>query len=72
MGRVGSSVHDADYGPIALGLMKRAVVEKLAKDPSAVPPLTAEGVDAAVDPADIRIDDAVRPGREAINALRKK
>ena len=72
VGRVGSSVHDADYGPIALGLMKRAVVEKLAKDPSAVPPLTAEGVDVAVDPADIRIDDAVRPGREAINALRKK
>lgn len=72
VGRIGTSVHDADYGPIALGLIKRAVVDKLAKDTSAVPPLTADGVDVAIDPADIRADDAARPGREAINALRQK
>lgn len=72
VGRVGSSVHDADYGPIALALVKRAVVEKLAKDATAVPGLICDGVDAAIDPDDAVSDDAARPGRAAINALREK
>lgn len=71
VGRVGTSVHDADFGPIALGLIKRSVLDKLAKDPSSVPHLTVDGVDTAVDPEDIRIDDSARPGRQAITALRK-
>lgn len=72
VGRVGSSVHDATYGPIALALVKRAVVDKLAKDPTAVPALLTDGVDASIDPDDVVSDDAARPGREAINSLRKK
>lgn len=72
IGRVGSSVHDADYGPIALGLVKRGVVEKMAKNPAAVPALVCDGVDAAIDPDDVRSDDAARPGRAAIQALREK
>ncbi|WP_185769426.1 CAF17-like 4Fe-4S cluster assembly/insertion protein YgfZ [Corynebacterium anserum] len=71
IGRVGSSVHDADYGPIALALVKRGVVEKMAKNPAAVPNLMCDGVDAAIDPDDIRADDAARPGRAAIRTLRK-
>lgn len=73
IGRVGSSVHDADLGPIALGLIKRSVVEKLAGGGD-VPPLLADGVDAAVDPDDVAAAVAVahgeRPGRAAINRLR--
>lgn len=72
VGRVGSSVHDADYGPIALALVKRTVVEKLASNPAAVPGLICDGVDAAIDPDDVRADNATRPGRAAIDALREK
>lgn len=70
IGRVGSSTHDADLGPVALALVKRAVVEKLATDPAAVPPLLAGEVDAAIDPADVVADTGERPGRAAINKLR--
>lgn len=74
VGRVGSSVHDADLGPIALGLMKRSVVEKLGTGSAELPPLLAGGVDAAVDPDDVAAAVALarheRPGRAAINRLR--
>ncbi|WP_246815918.1 folate-binding protein YgfZ [Corynebacterium sp. HMSC28B08] len=70
IGRVGSSAHDGDLGPIALALVKRGVVEKLASTPEKVPALQADGVDAAIDPADLVRDDTVRPGRAAINQLR--
>ncbi|SCX04287.1 CAF17-like 4Fe-4S cluster assembly/insertion protein YgfZ [Corynebacterium jeikeium] len=75
IGRVGSSVHDCDYGPIALALVKRNVVEKLASKNSDVPPLLADGIDASIDPSDLANadqDDAIRPGRAAINRLRGK
>lgn len=72
VGRVGSVAQDADYGPIALALLKRNVVEKLASNPSEVPPLIAGGVDVAVDALDIARAGTVRqaPGREAIQKLR--
>ncbi|RRQ19275.1 folate-binding protein YgfZ, partial [Corynebacterium bovis] len=35
-----------------------------------VPPLTVDGVDAAVDPRDLTVDDSPRPGREAVSRLR--
>ncbi|HIW95093.1 MAG TPA: folate-binding protein [Candidatus Corynebacterium gallistercoris] len=70
IGRVGTSIHDADYGPVALALVKRSVVEKLATDPAAVPALSANGVDLAIDPSDVRADSAVRPGKAAIDKLK--
>ena len=70
IGRVGSSVHDATYGPIALALVKRNLVEKIARAGSGAPSLTADGVDAAIDPDDLKVDDTARPGREAIRKLR--
>ena len=70
IGRVGSSVHDATLGPVALALVRRNVVEKLATDPAAVPALQAGEVDAAIDPADVKVDNAEKPGRAAIKNLR--
>lgn len=70
IGRVGSSAHHSDLGPIALGLVKRNVVDKLAKDPQAVPPLLADDIDVAIDPDDVKTDDREAPGRAAIKRLR--
>lgn len=75
IGRVGSSVHDCDYGPIALALVRRNVVEKVASTNSDVPPLLVDEVDASIDPSDLAqatATDSVRPGRAAINRLRGK
>ncbi|MGJ4137855.1 YgfZ/GcvT domain-containing protein [Corynebacterium evansiae] len=75
IGRVGSSVHDCDYGPIALALVKRNVVEKVASKNSDVPPLLADGIDVSIDPSDLANatgDNSIRPGRAAINRLRGK
>ncbi|MGV0408168.1 CAF17-like 4Fe-4S cluster assembly/insertion protein YgfZ [Corynebacterium resistens] len=72
IGRVGSSAHDGDLGPIALALVKRGIVEKLASNPQSAPALQADGVDAAIDPADLVRDDAERPGRAAVNQLRSR
>lgn len=70
VGRLGSSAQHSDYGPIALALVKRNVVEKLATAPATVPPLQADGVDVAIDPADITVDTREAPGRAAIKRLR--
>jgi folate-binding protein YgfZ len=69
VGRAGRTVQDADFGPVALALVKRQVIEKLAggKD---VPPLMVDGIDASIDPDDIRVDNSVRPGRAAVNRLK--
>ncbi|RRO98744.1 folate-binding protein YgfZ, partial [Corynebacterium bovis] len=56
-------------GPVVLALVKRAVLDALAAGTD-VPPLTVDGVDAAVDPRDLTVDDSPRPGREAVSRLR--
>lgn len=68
VGRVGTPVQDADYGPVALALVKRAVVEAVTE--GTAPPLQADGVDAAIDRDDLHVDRSVRPGRAAVNRLR--
>lgn len=76
VGRIGLTVQDADEGPVALALVKRQVIEKLAADRdsggSSTPALTVDGVDAAVDPDDVVVDNSVRPGRAAVNKLTGK
>lgn len=75
IGWVGSSSHDAELGPIALGVVKRAVVEALATPGKKVPPLEIAGdtpVAVAIDPDDIARDDIIRPGRAAVNRLRTR
>lgn len=62
VGRLGTVVHDCDYGPIALGLVKRTALQQ--------PGLAAGDCALAVDPDSLPDDSAERPGRAAINRLR--
>lgn len=68
VGRVGHAVQDADYGPVALALVKRPVIEATAA--GTAPPLQADGIDAAVDRDDLHVDTSVRPGRAAVDKLK--
>ncbi|MGH3722907.1 MAG: YgfZ/GcvT domain-containing protein [Mycobacterium sp.] len=69
VGRVGSVVDHVDLGPIALALVKRSVVEALAKGNPA--PLTAGPSPAAVDLELLPELDGEQRGREAVNRLRQ-
>lgn len=69
VGRIGRTVQDADFGPVALALLKRQVIEKLAAGAD-VPPLSVDGIDASVDPDDVRVDTSARPGKAAVDRLR--
>lgn len=64
VGRVGTVVEHCDYGPIALALVRRNSQEGVE--------LSAGGCAAAVDPSSIDRDDAVKPGRAAVDRLRGK
>lgn len=72
VGKVGSTVQDADYGPVALALVKRTVVEAAAESRTGGPAATlrADGIDAAIDRDDLQVDTSERPGRAAVNRLR--
>lgn len=67
VGRVGSSAHHHEDGPIALGLVKRSV--------SAGVPLLAGGVDAALDPDDEAVDSGPPVSavdRKAFTGIRRR
>lgn len=64
VGRVGTVVHHADFGPIALALIKRSAQEREG--------LTVGNCAVAVDPSSIDRADELPPGRVAINKLRGK
>ncbi|WJZ03594.1 putative global regulator [Corynebacterium freiburgense] len=64
VGRLGTVVHDCDYGPIALALIKRTALE--------TPDLAVEDVALSIDPDTIPKDEGERPGRVAQNRLRGK
>lgn len=69
VGRVGSVVDHVDLGPIALALLKRPVVEALAKGDQT--PLTAGPAAAAIDLDLLPELHGQQPGREAVNRLRQ-
>ena len=65
VGRLGTVVHDADYGPIALALVKRSALNS--------GDLTISGeveVSAAVDPDSLPLDEGEKAGRKAVERLR--
>lgn len=62
VGRLGTVVDHYELGPIALALIKRAV--------PADARLVAGPCAAAIDPDSIPVDDAVQPGRAAVDRLR--
>lgn len=62
VGRIGTVVHDVDYGPIALALMKRSALDSEG--------LAVGNVAVAVDKDSIAGDEQSLAGREAIAKLR--
>lgn len=64
VGRLGTVVEDCDYGPIALGLVKRSALDhgKLAIGPVA----------ASIEPDSIPVDEGPKAGRAAVDRLRGK
>lgn len=64
VGRLGTVVHDCDFGPIALALVKRSALD--------VGELTIGEVSAAVDSSSLPTDEGDKAGRAAINKLRGK
>lgn len=61
VGRLGTVVHDADYGPIALALVKRSALEH---------DLDIDGTAARVDKDSLPTDEGEHAGRRAVDALR--
>ena len=82
VGRIGTIVDDCDEGPIALGLVKRSVVEKViasgaaggARSSSAAQTnaLEVDGTTLAIDPDTTHLDEAPKAGRQAVDKLRGK
>lgn len=64
VGRVGTVVQHADFGPIALALVKRSAQESEG--------LTVGDCAVSVDPSSIDRQESLSPGRVAINRLRGK
>ena len=65
VGRLGTVAHDADYGPIALALVKRSALN------SADLRISGEvDVSAAIDPDSLPLDEGEKAGREAVERLR--
>ena len=62
VGRLGTVVHDADEGPVALALVKRSALEV---------PLEIQGAAASVDPSSLPQDEGERAGRKAVDQLRR-
>ncbi|MBP3089214.1 folate-binding protein [Corynebacterium sp. sy017] len=62
VGRVGSVVHDHDYGPIALALIKRSAL--------ASSELSVAEAGVVIDPDSLPHEESIKPGRAAINKLK--
>lgn len=62
VGRIGTIVHDFEWGPIALGLLKRSALDS--------GELHIGDVAAAIDPDSVAIDEGPKAGRAAVNRLR--
>ncbi|AKE40794.1 YgfZ/GcvT domain-containing protein [Corynebacterium kutscheri] len=64
VGRLGTVVHDLDYGPIGLALIKRSALEQ--------PSLLVGGVDISIDKDSLPVEDHEQLGKKAIEKLRGK
>lgn len=63
VGRLGTYVHDADEGPIALALVKRSALQAQ---------LTVGDCAAVVDPASLPTDEGEHAGRRAVDKLKSQ
>lgn len=62
VGRVGTVVHDADEGPVALALVKRSALQA---------PLDIGGTATSVDQSSLPADEGEHAGRRAVDRLRR-
>jgi len=62
VGRLGTVVHDADEGPVALALVKRSALQA---------PLDIDGTAASVDQTSLPADEGEHAGRRAVDKLRR-
>lgn len=62
VGKLGTVIHDCDYGPVALALIKRSALD--------VGTLSIGPVAASVDPDSLPTDEGEKAGRAAIDKLR--
>lgn len=62
VGRLGTVVHDADEGPVALALVKRSALQA---------PLDIGGTAASVDQSSLPEDEGEHAGRRAVDRLRR-
>ena len=62
VGRLGTVVHDADEGPVALALVKRSALQA---------PLDIDGTAASVDQSSLPEDEGEHAGRRAVDRLRR-
>lgn len=69
VGRIGTVVHDADYGPIALALLKRSALD--AGDLTVETGSADTPVAASVDPDSLPRDEGEKAGRKAVERLRQ-
>ncbi|HZK32311.1 MAG TPA: folate-binding protein [Corynebacterium sp.] len=70
VGRLGTVVHDRDFGPTALGVVRRSALDA---GELVITPADDSGrapVSAAIDPDSIPTDEGDKAGREAIKRLR--
>lgn len=63
VGRLGTVIHDADEGPIALALVKRSALPDT--------PLDIDGTAASVDPASIPVFEGEKAGKAAVEKLKR-
>lgn len=70
VGRLGTVVHDCDFGPIALGLVKRSALDSGELTITPADDAERAPVAASVDPDSVPTDEGDKAGREAIKRLR--
>lgn len=70
VGRLGTIVDDFEYGPIALGLIKRSALPAEGKSGPSAPELLIGDCAATVDEDSLPTDEGVKLGRSAVDKLR--
>ena len=70
VGRLGTIIDDFEYGPIALGLIKRSALPTEAKSGASAPELLIGNCSATVDEDSLPSDEGIKLGRSAVDKLR--
>lgn len=72
IGRLGTVVHDCDYGPIALALVKRSALDKPQLEITPGEESGRSVLAATIDPDSLPVDEGEKAGRAAVQRLRNQ